>query len=1108
MLVVRSKLFWGGFTALACASLLFCYKYFALANPIVDLTISIDRHQAVEESKKLGQSYQWPLDDARTATVFGTEQQDALIQPFADLEVGGNDNYRAMINDGFYCPYKWIVRFFKEHRADEVIVRLTPNGKPHGFVHTMAEDKELPSLTEDAARTLAQHEASTTWQIDFQHYKEIEASHNTTPKNRIDYTFVYERSDATLLQDGKYRVRLKVCGNQVTEVTHLVKIPEAFSRKYELLSSKNNFLAGIASFLMYFLYIIGGCIIGGYFLFKRNMLFAKTAFLWALGIGLLQGLLSFNNLPLMWMQYKTAISVSSFLSSYCIMALFQVLFSITFCALAFSIATSLDNWAFPTHIRFWQSWSSRLGSSRSLLRQTVGGYLAAITFLGSATATYILFLKVFKWWSPASPLTDPNILATYVPWLPAIAVSLQAGFMEECLFRAVPLAGAVILGRYLKREKLVLIVGFIIQVFVFSAAHANYIQQPSYFRLLELMLPSTLFGLAYLLYGLVPGILCHFVYDVLAIGIPILISDSSSALLNKILLIAITLIPLFVVIFQRLRVGGWTTLTRIDYNEGEIPYIPEPNTDQPNQEFIIKKTLPTATIIMLGCMGTLSILALLFCAKPNYDGPLMQVSRTQAIDIATQHIPKDFIFAEDHSVLTIISGKITPEHIFVWQTTGQQAYTDLLGTYLTPPFWLVRFVSFTAPQEIRAEEYNVFVGPDGSLLRKSLIIPEHKTLPSLNKAEARGVALQAVQDNYQYTVHELEEISAQPIDQPTRTDWTFTFKHLPTTLQDGYAQINVSIAGNIVQDIKRSIFVPENWKREYDQKESIKANVGMIGGLAFVLLIIIAISSFGTGFLRTIKTKDVLLFGAALLVSSCLVIINGLPSITGYFSTARPFSTQLFTVLLSSLILTILRIIIVSLYSVHISALINRSRLTYPGIFFIGLIAGLIVRAAHVFGKWIAPVNAPVWGSYEYLGSYSILAMVIFSYLFMVLRNTTFGTITVGFLNNLQPNTRNGIFKFIFIFIAAYASIGTFETVASGIAIGLSIAVVILLLYHLLLVHDSTLWIPMLSGYFATYACGEFTAGIFPGYGTIMVVTGIALIGLNYYWFSLIRKKA
>ena len=38
------------------------------------------------------------------------------------------------------------------------------------------------------------------------------------------------------------------------------------------------------------------------------------------------------------------------------------------------------------------------------------------------------------------------MIATPFPWLSAIGMSLHAGFWEECLFRAIPLAGAAIIG--------------------------------------------------------------------------------------------------------------------------------------------------------------------------------------------------------------------------------------------------------------------------------------------------------------------------------------------------------------------------------------------------------------------------------------------------------------------------------------------------------------------------------------------------------------------------------------------------------------------------------------------------------------------------------------
>ena len=56
------------------------------------------------------------------------------------------------------------------------------------------------------------------------------------------------------------------------------------------------------------------------------------------------------------------------------------------------------------------------------------------------------------WWQPSESLTDPNILGSVIPALMPIAVSLQAGFTEECVFRAIPLSLAALVGqRFLRR---------------------------------------------------------------------------------------------------------------------------------------------------------------------------------------------------------------------------------------------------------------------------------------------------------------------------------------------------------------------------------------------------------------------------------------------------------------------------------------------------------------------------------------------------------------------------------------------------------------------------------------------------------------------------------
>ena len=81
--------------------------------------------------------------------------------------------------------------------------------------------------------------------------------------------------------------------------------------------------------------------------------------------------------------------------------------------------------------------------------------------------------------------------------------------MEECLFRAVPMSLAAIVGARYGRRGLAIGIAVVVQALVFGAAHANYPGFPSYSRLIELIVPAMLWALIFLRFGLVPTILLH-----------------------------------------------------------------------------------------------------------------------------------------------------------------------------------------------------------------------------------------------------------------------------------------------------------------------------------------------------------------------------------------------------------------------------------------------------------------------------------------------------------------------------------------------------------------------------------------------------------------------
>ena len=114
------------------------------------------------------------------------------------------------------------------------------------------------------------------------------------------------------------------------------------------------------------------------------------------------------------------------------------------------------------------------GSSTAILGRTAGGYLLVAIFFAYDVLLYLVTTKTLGWWSPSEALLHPDVLATYAPWLSAIGNSFQAGFWEESLFRAVPIAGAALIGDRFGNRQLFIVLAFIVQAIIFGAGHAPY----------------------------------------------------------------------------------------------------------------------------------------------------------------------------------------------------------------------------------------------------------------------------------------------------------------------------------------------------------------------------------------------------------------------------------------------------------------------------------------------------------------------------------------------------------------------------------------------------------------------------------------------------------
>ena len=115
---------------------------------------------------------------------------------------------------------------------------------------------------------------------------------------------------------------------------------------------------------------------------------------------------------------------------------------------------------------------------------------------------------------------------------------MQAG-SEECLFRAVPLSIAALLGQRFGHRGLLIGLALVLQAVIFGAAHANYPGFPAYSRLVELVIPAFIWGLIFLRFGLLTTVILHSAFDLVLMSIPVFLVEGSGSGLNQACLVVV-----------------------------------------------------------------------------------------------------------------------------------------------------------------------------------------------------------------------------------------------------------------------------------------------------------------------------------------------------------------------------------------------------------------------------------------------------------------------------------------------------------------------------------------------------------------------------------------
>lgn len=1110
--IFQKPLFWRCFIIGSFLCFIYTLNFFPRAFPIVNLTITMDRDQALTKSLDLANRFKWGPEQPSTAVSFDT---DSKTQTFIELEGGGQQTYITMLKNHWYEPYTWHVRLLREFETNETHIYFTPDGTLYGFKEIIAEDKDLPSLKKSEALSWAKTNLEQEWHIDLRTYDLVEASKKVQQNNRIDRTFVFERNDLTL-NDGRYRLKVVITGNKLTEVKHFIKIPEAFTLTYKHMRSYNTTIASAGAIFAYLVYLLIGCLVGLFILLRSRWIIWTTSVKWALLIATLDFLTVFNSLPILWMQYKTEGAMQAFLLEITVQALTYFFIRLTTLSLIFITSEGLTRRAFGNNIQFWNCWSPHIANSYSVLGQTVAGYLLVGIDLAFLVSFYLFTTYYFSWWSPLSQIVDPDVLAHYLPWFSSIALSLGAGFVEECQFRAIPLAGAALLGERYGKKRWWMIAAFIIQAVVFSAAHASYPAQPAYARLVELIVPSCIFAALYLRFGLLVPIIAHYTYDAILFALPIFATHTAYAWINQSIVITLIFAPLGIVLYQRYRTGYWQILPSDAYNNAWQPttYTQRTVTMQPT----VIHLLTTQKRYLLLLMAAFGLGAWTLTTRFTSDASSLMISKQDAIHIAQQTLSNYNMALDEHYQAYAqiqpnieYDEKAELQHTYIWQTYGQSTYHTLMGTYLKPPHWLIRFLRFEGSLIERAQEYEVRIGSDRYELPQSYTslswkhsIPEQIAGTSLTKKEAL-LLIQETLPAHEYNMETFELMKAKPKQLPERTDWHFTFAHK----QDPKLRLLISVAGDQIQEIDRKILVPEQFKRNEQKDQALHKTLKMLCQLLIWILFIIGLLYALMHFAHQDVPWSFAIIGFITFISLFAIdIYNNWPHVIAQFNTQAPFINQLFTTYALTIARYIVRAsILASVCSFMIAYQPKYRYSTSCDILYAGISSGLLLHGLWALHTWYKPSIKPLWAYYDAIDTcYPMLGFVLHYLIQWTFYTLALSLCAIGFSYLAQCNKARNIFAILLLsIIICFTMIGmqSFETLSywllSSALLGISMALI---------------WYTILQFAYAGIAAAVATSFILSIIQQMMfhdiahvwlsgLLSIVLILGLSYCWFMI-----
>jgi hypothetical protein len=739
----------------------------------------------------------------------------------------------------------WRMRWFRSGVREEERVTLSPRGDLVGFRTVLPEDAAggRPAREEARATALSFLAGLGLAERDL---KPIEATPVVKP-NRTDWTFVDERVGVRFAE-ATLRYSTTVSGGKVVAYQESIHVPEAWTRDYERLRSKNEAAGQVdtLALIVTFIAMLGVLVTK---IVRRDVRWRLVA---AFGVaGFVLALLSMlNELPLTLFSYDTASPLSAYLTDQVLLGVLGAVGTGAGIAFVVAAAEPIYRERFPRQFSLGGALSLRGLQTKGFFRAVVLGYALVALFFAYQAVFYVVAAR-FGAWAPADvPYSD--MLNTAFPWATVLFIGFLPAVTEEGISRmfSISFLDRLGAGRFL---------AVVVPAFIWGFGHSTYPNQPFYIRGIEVGLAGVLIGFLMLRFGVVPLLVWHFTVDAIYTALILLRSGNTYYVVSGAVAAGILLLPLAVSLALYVRRGGFLPaggLTNAD--SGFVP--PPPAGARTVEEAPEVRPLRARTLARAGAAAIVLVASFLFPAGRAGTAVEDHTGRPEAERIARQFLRVNGVdpdpwrsvayqgtgFADDEEVRAArpqeaggLPGFSDAAARYVIEQGGPSAFERLADKQLPLAYWVVRFY-----QPDRKAEWKVLVDARRKRVAAFLHpVEEDAPAPPAPSAEGARRRTLSAATSLGYPVGDYAVLEMGTEKRPHRVDTTVVLQSAPAGVGEARPRLTAVFHGPRLATFVPTIHVPETFvraerKRTVAQTLLLGLKILAIGSLVGLLLLL------------------------------------------------------------------------------------------------------------------------------------------------------------------------------------------------------------------------------------------------------------------------------